>query len=102
MRGVLKAKVTEQGVVIPKGFLEKVENVEIRKEEDLILIVPITRHDPILDLGKRPVACGAQNASVHHDKYVFFDLCYQGSIYDETLTCHSNRCDHNRYPECTV
>ncbi len=68
---MLKAEVTEQGVVIPKEFLEKVEDVEIRKEDDLILVVPITKHDPILDLGKRPVTCGAPDASEHHDKYIY-------------------------------
>lgn len=71
MRGVLEARVTEQGVVIPKDFLGKVGNVEIRKEENLILIVPITKHDPILDLGKQPVMCDAPDASESHDKYIY-------------------------------
>ena len=71
MIGVLKAQVTEQGVVIPKTFLETVENVEIRKEDDLILIVPIAKQDPILDLGKRPVMCDAPDASEYHDKYIY-------------------------------
>lgn len=36
----MKAKVTEEGVLIPKNFLEGVKEVEIRKENGLILVVP--------------------------------------------------------------
>jgi len=36
----MKAKVTDQGVMIPKDFLEAVEEVEIRKENGVILVVP--------------------------------------------------------------
>ncbi|MBI4489065.1 MAG: hypothetical protein HY694_08255 [Deltaproteobacteria bacterium] len=67
----MKAKVTEQGVIIPKTFLEGVEEVDIRKENGTIVVVPTSKHDPILDLGKHPVRCGAPDASEHHDKYLY-------------------------------
>ncbi len=67
----MKAKVTEQGVVIPKELLEGVEEVEILKEGNLLVIVPTTEGDPILAFGKHPVACGAPDASEHHDKYLY-------------------------------
>ena len=67
----MKARVTDQGVVIPKDLLEGVEEVEIRKEDHFILVVPTLKGDPILGLGKHPVACGAPDASEHHDKYLY-------------------------------
>ena len=67
----MKAKVTEKGVVIPKELLEGIEEVEIRKEDHRIVVVPtIEGGDPILDLGKHPVACGAPDASEQHDRYL--------------------------------
>lgn len=67
----MKAKVTEKGVVIPKEFLQGIEEVEIRKEDNLIVIVPTTKSDPIVALGQDPVECGAADASERHDKYLY-------------------------------
>lgn len=68
----MKAKVTEKGVVIPKEFLEGIEEVEIRKEDHRIVVVPtIECGDPILDLGKYPVVCDAPYASEQHDRYLY-------------------------------
>jgi len=64
----MKAKVTEQGVIIPKEFLEGVKEVEIRKTDNLIVIVPTTKSDPILALGQGPVNCGVSDASERHDR----------------------------------
>ncbi len=69
-----KVKVHNEGLVIPKTYLEGVEEVEIRKENGLIFVVPITEEDPILELGKNPVPCGLSDASEQHDKY----LCDKG------------------------
>lgn len=67
----MKAKVTEKGLVVPKDFLQGVEEVDIRKANGLVVIVPTTKIDPILDLGKNPVECGVPDASEHHDKYLY-------------------------------
>ena len=68
----MKAKVTEKGIVIPKELLEGIEEVEIRKEDHRIVVVPtIEGSDPILDLGKHPVACGTPDASEQHDRYLY-------------------------------
>ncbi len=71
MRGIMKVKVTNEGVVIPKTYLEGVEEVEIKKENGLIMVIPITDNDPIFELGKNPVECGIPNASEQHDKYIY-------------------------------
>ena len=67
----MKTRVTENGVIVPKDFLPGVEEVEIRKANGLVVIVPTTKLDPILDLGTNPVKCGVPDASEHHDKYLY-------------------------------
>ena len=67
----MKAKVTKDGVVVPKEFLEGIDEVEIRQEDKMIVIVPTTKSDPILELGQHPVKCGAPDASERHDRYLY-------------------------------
>jgi hypothetical protein len=67
----MKIKVTKKGVLIPLEFLEGVKEVEIRKENGLILVLPTIIADPILGLGKHPVVCGLPDASENHDKYLY-------------------------------
>jgi len=67
----MKSKVTKRGVTIPKEMLVGVEEVEIRKEDHRIVILPVIESDPILNLGKHPVECGVSDASVHHDRFLY-------------------------------
>ena len=67
----MKSKVTEKGVLIPKRLLEGVEEVEIRKENGLILVVPVPAHDPIFDLGKNPAKGGVTDASENLHRYLY-------------------------------
>jgi hypothetical protein len=60
---MMRTEVTDEGVLIPKRFLEGVKEVEIRKEKDVILIILLPAADPILDLGKNPVADDLTDAS---------------------------------------
>ena len=64
------AKVTSQGLTIPKELLPGVEEVEIRQEGNLLVIVPVRADDPIFKLGQNPVVCGAPDASELHDHYL--------------------------------
>ena len=52
----MKVKVTETGVVVPKEMLEGIEEVEITKEGDRIIIFSVTPTDPIFGLGTNPVS----------------------------------------------
>jgi len=70
MEYVMKTKVTEQGVIIPKKFFKGIEEVEIRKEDNLILVVPIS-DDPIFQLGKHPIEGDVEDASENHDAYIY-------------------------------
>ena len=71
MGDVVRAKVTEEGVLIPKKLLPGVEEVEIRRERDVILFVPKAKDDPIFKLGSSPVTCGATDASENLDRYLY-------------------------------
>ena len=66
----MKTKVTEQGVIIPKKFLKGIKEVEIRKDDHLIVVVPITE-DPILALGSQPITDDITDASENHDLYIY-------------------------------
>lgn len=66
----LKIKVTEHGVVVPKKFLKGVKEVEIRKDNQVILIVPVT-DDPIFALGSQPITDEITDASEQHDAYLY-------------------------------
>ena len=66
----MKAKVTEQGLLIPKQFLEGIQEVEIRQQNGLLLIVPIVNDDPILQLGSEPIVDNVDDASINHDRYL--------------------------------
>ena len=63
-------KVDERGLTIPKQWLNDIEEVEIRKERNVILILPIEPTDPILKLGAEPVSCDVDDASENHDRYL--------------------------------
>jgi virulence-associated protein VagC len=62
----MKVTVTEQGVLIPKSLLEGIQEVEIRKQNGAIVILPIVQEDPIFQLGKDPISDRVTDASVNH------------------------------------
>jgi len=66
----VKAKVTDQGVVVPKKFLKGIKEVEIRKDNRDILVVPIAE-DPIFHLGSEPIDDDIEDAAENHDTYIY-------------------------------
>ncbi len=66
----MKVTVTEQGILVPKSLLEGIQEVEIRKQNGTIVIVPIVQEDPIFQLGKDPISDTVTDASVNHDRYL--------------------------------
>jgi len=67
----MKTKVTEHGVLIPKQMLEGVDEVEIRKESNAIMLLPVGHADPIRKLGKQPITDDVGDASINHDRYLY-------------------------------
>jgi virulence-associated protein VagC len=66
----MKTKVTEQGVRVPKKFLKGIKEVEIRKDNGVVLVVPVAE-DPILALGSQPIADEITDGSELHDRYLY-------------------------------
>ena len=67
----MKVKVTEKGVVIPRKLLKGIKEVEIRRQNGLIVVVPVGEKDPIFNIGKNPVKSGVTDGSINHDKYIY-------------------------------
>jgi hypothetical protein len=67
----MRTKVTEHGVLIPKMLFEGIDEVEIRKERNVIIVVPVMADDPILDLGRQPITVDVDDASANHDRYLY-------------------------------
>ena len=67
----MRTEVTDQGLLVPKHLLEGVKEVEIRKENNVILIIPFPSQDPILRLGQNPITDDVTDASVSHDRYIY-------------------------------
>jgi hypothetical protein len=67
----MKARVTEEGVVIPKKFLKGIKEVEIRQEGNLVVVIPKSKEDVIFKLGSNPVPCNTPDASENLDKYLY-------------------------------
>ena len=67
----MKAMVTGKGLLIPKKFLKGVREVKIKKDDNCILVTPISTNDPIFQLGKHPVECNIRDAAEKHDHYIY-------------------------------
>jgi len=67
----MKARVTEEGVVIPKKFLKGIKEVEIRQEGRIVVVLPKTKEDALFKIGSNPVPCNAPDASENLDNYLY-------------------------------
>ncbi len=67
----MRTKVTENGVLIPKMWLEGIDEVDIQQTQNLIIVVSLQANDPILTLGKQPIRLDVEDASLNHDQYLY-------------------------------
>ncbi len=81
----VKAKVTKEGLLIPREVAERAlgegsEEVEIFEEPGRLLISPARvasgsagggEEDPMLSMGEDPVDDGVTDASTNHDRYLY-------------------------------
>jgi hypothetical protein len=67
----MKLKITNQGLIIPKEYFIGIDSVKIRKQNDIIVVYPEKKDDPIRNLGKNPVKIGIKDASINLDKYLY-------------------------------
>lgn len=54
----MRIKVSENGVLVPKDLLPGITEVDIRKHNGVIMVIPAGKDDPIYEIGKEPVAGG--------------------------------------------
>lgn len=74
----MNIKVTSRGVTIPRRLLGEATEVEVRREEGRIIVVPVAekadlKDEPLYELGSDPEEFGITDASVNHDKYLHED-----------------------------
>jgi hypothetical protein len=67
----MRTKVTEKGVLIPKEWLEGIDEVDIQQTQNMIIVVAVQADDPILTLGTQPILLDVEDASLHHDRYLY-------------------------------
>jgi virulence-associated protein VagC len=67
----MKLPVTDQGLLIPKELLGKIDEVEVTIQGDRIIITPGKDHPSIWDLGSDPVECDVTDAAINHDRYLY-------------------------------
>jgi len=67
----MRTKVSENGVLIPKDLLAGISEVDIRKQNGVIVVIPAGKDDSIHDIGKDPVACGMPDVSENLDQYLY-------------------------------
>ncbi len=65
------AKVTKDGLLIPRSLLRGITRVEIRRRTNRITLLSSSGRDPIRMLGRNPVFAGCTDASANHDAYVY-------------------------------
>ena len=68
---MMKLKVTEKGVLIPKKLLGESQEVEVIQEQGKIIITTIKRTPSIWDLGTNPVECEVTDGAINHDAYLY-------------------------------
>jgi hypothetical protein len=68
---LMRIAVTDQGVVIPRDWFPDVEEVDVEKTRDAVVVRSNLVRDPILELGKNPVDCGIYDGSEQHDRYLY-------------------------------
>ncbi len=69
--GCYESQSNGQGLLIPIKLLEGVREVDILKQEDWILVAPVSSDDPVLQLGKSPIVVDERNAAENHDRYIY-------------------------------
>jgi hypothetical protein len=65
------ARISEQGLLIPKELLGEAKEAEIHAQRGRIVIVLDPADDPIRRLGKNPVIAPESDVSVNLDKYIY-------------------------------
>jgi len=64
----MRSKVTEAAVILPRQWFPGVLEVEIRRENDRVVVQPFRPDDPIRELGRHPITTDVDDASLNQTK----------------------------------
>lgn len=64
----MRTKVSESGVTLPKEWFEGAAEVDIRREEHRVVVLPV---HAITALGSHPIVADVDDASTNHDRYLY-------------------------------
>lgn len=67
----MRSRIGTEGVVLPKEWFAGSEEVEIHREKDRVVVVPLRPDDPISQLGESPLHADVHDASTNHDRYLY-------------------------------
>ena len=65
------AKVTKDGLLIPRSLLRGITTVEIRRRKDRITLLSLPKPDPIRKLGRKPVPVRCADGAANHDAHLY-------------------------------
>jgi hypothetical protein len=65
------AKITSEGLLIPKELLGSAQEVQIVEEPGRLVVILGPVADPIWNLGRNPIKLGITDAAANHDKYIY-------------------------------
>jgi hypothetical protein len=67
----MRAKVTESGLLVPRDMLQGISEVDIRRENDIIILTPVGDEDPLQRIGRNPVDDTIMDGAENHDRYLY-------------------------------
>jgi len=68
----MKAKITEQGLLLPKEWFPNCTEVEIRFHKNRIEVLPLPKKDALYQLGTHPIDDPSiTDLSTNHDRYLY-------------------------------
>jgi len=67
----MRSKLTDEGVNLPKQWFHGATEVDIQRENDRVIVVPVSSDDPITRLGAKPINIEVDDASEKHDRYLY-------------------------------
>lgn len=71
----MRLPVTDDGVLVPRRLLPDVDEVEVRSQNGVVMVIPaesgVPVDDPIRGFGQSPVPDSITDASENLDRYVY-------------------------------
>jgi len=67
----MRSKLTDDGVNLPRQWFLGATEVDIQREDNRVIVVPVSKDDPIAKLGQNPINLDVDDAATNHDRYLY-------------------------------